>query len=717
MPLPTTRTTANTAAVHVADHNDHATQINANTTALAAKAFLPHTDDHVVYVSKGASASDANDGLTAYSAKATPQAAANALPGNFSGATGGGRIVILHGDYTGGLNITTPRTTVEFIGEGARLSGSGMASGKAVLRIAASRCKVIGGWVHDVPANGYGVMVNVNATADPVGSTVNTSNENTNIIGTFVDSLGANAVAFGIGPDTTYDVSETTLIGCSSVGNGSTSVHMKLGGGGTGNVLDTTNVGGNSQGHKYGLWIAGGSITSTGMCFQSSAVADIFLDKTPVGNIAIKGGRSENAFRFLLSSLVQFALPIAIEDYYVANIQNTDGKGVLLNSEAPIAFQGITLTGATVPQQFFVRQMQGSPASGVPAIVHFTHCWSDHPRPFGPLTERPGYLRTVVGGGQISTVDIQPAAGTSHNLRRDTVQRQTAAATYTFDAACASSFVVLLDRNCTAVTITHPKMGQVVTLEYVQNGVGGWTYVWPTNVGFAGNAAPTASTTARDSDSVTMRWTGSFWREINRAVAVRPPAGVAVALTDNFTGVDDFRPLTATATGGGTWEHLLGVMGRASNKAAPVLVEQSLGDANQNMAYTVAVVDRGVSTGTVQADVTYQAGYAGLVFNATDEKDFLLVVINATVMQTWCFINGDVDTVTTNAFAHTVGATYTLKVVVTATGFQIYENSVLKVNVADWTTDARYKKLRSGRKYGLVSSSLLNRFDAFDWAP
>lgn len=674
--------------------------------------LLPDPLDHVVYVSKGASASDANDGLSAGSAKATPQAAADALPGNYSGSTGGGRIVILHGDYTGGLNITTPRTTVEFIGEGARLVGTGLPSGSAVLRIAASRCKVHGGWITEVPANGVGVLVSVNETPLPPGSTAGTSNQNTELIGIFVDQLGTNAIAYGIGSDTNRDVSETAILGCSSVGNGATSTHIQLGNGAVGNVLDTSNVGGNSQNHRYGVIIAGGSLVSRGLNFQTSAEADVFITVTPVGPVSIEGGRSENAKRFVSSTGVQFATPMAFKDYLVTNLSNTDGKGVLWQSEIPVVFEGVTLNGNTVPQQFFVRQMQGTPGSAIPAIVQYKNCWADHPRPFGPLTERPGYLRVIEGGGQIATASIQPRAGVSANLRRDNVQVQTGAATFVFDAACASTFVVTLDRNCTGVTITHPKVGQVVTLEYRQNGVGGWTYAWPTNVGFAGNAAPTASSTAGDSDAITMRWCGSYWREVARSLAVRPPAPAPVDVADSFAGADDFRPLEITETGQ-VWQHLLGVVGRAGNKAAPSLLETSLGFSNQDQPFAVAVVDAGRKTGGVEVAIEYQAGQAGLVFSATDDKNFLYVWFDGSVLRTTAWLNGSADTLTTLGSPHVAGVTYTLKVIRTATGFRVYQDGVLVVAELDWTPDLRYKALKDGTMYGLFSSSLVNRFDSF----
>lgn len=78
-----------------------------------------------------------------------------------------------------------------------------------------------------------------------------------------------------------------------------------------------------------------------------------------------------------------------------------------------------------------------------------------------------------------------------------------------------------LAANASSSTITGGIVGQVLTIEWIQDATGGRTYVWPTSCKFAGGAPPTASTAAGYTDSVTFRYDGALWKELARAVGVR----------------------------------------------------------------------------------------------------------------------------------------------------------------------------------------------------
>lgn len=91
----------------------------------------------------------------------------------------------------------------------------------------------------------------------------------------------------------------------------------------------------------------------------------------------------------------------------------------------------------------------------------------------------------------------------------------------TLDAAYGNHQSISLTANVTSMTVTNPKTGQVMTVEFLQDATGSRTYVWPANFKFAGGAAPVASTTANWSDSVTVRYDGTNWREVSRSIGIR----------------------------------------------------------------------------------------------------------------------------------------------------------------------------------------------------
>jgi hypothetical protein len=92
---------------------------------------------------------------------------------------------------------------------------------------------------------------------------------------------------------------------------------------------------------------------------------------------------------------------------------------------------------------------------------------------------------------------------------------------FTLDASVGDHQSVTLTGNVSSMTVTNPKLGQVLTIEFIQDATGGRTYVWPSNFKFAGGAAPAASTTANWSDSVTFRYDGTSWRETSRSIGIR----------------------------------------------------------------------------------------------------------------------------------------------------------------------------------------------------
>jgi hypothetical protein len=101
------------------------------------------------------------------------------------------------------------------------------------------------------------------------------------------------------------------------------------------------------------------------------------------------------------------------------------------------------------------------------------------------------------------------------------IKSQTYAAALAIDASQCNHVTVTMTGNVTSTTVNNLTSGQELTIEYVQDGTGSRTYVWPTICKFAGGAAPTASTTAGWADAVTFIYDGTNLREKYRVIGVR----------------------------------------------------------------------------------------------------------------------------------------------------------------------------------------------------
>lgn len=134
----------------------------------------------------------------------------------------------------------------------------------------------------------------------------------------------------------------------------------------------------------------------------------------------------------------------------------------------------------------------------------------------------PGTNTTFGASGGIpapETVEVVPVNASLEPA----VKAQTLAANgaVTLDASLGGIQAVTLAANATSSAIVNPQIaGQLLTVEWIQDGTGSRTYVWPTNCKFAAGTAPAASTAAGDTDSVTFRWDGTNWKETARAIGV-----------------------------------------------------------------------------------------------------------------------------------------------------------------------------------------------------
>jgi len=87
----------------------------------------------------------------------------------------------------------------------------------------------------------------------------------------------------------------------------------------------------------------------------------------------------------------------------------------------------------------------------------------------------------------------------------------------TLDASQANAFFITLTANVTSATISNGVLGQKVTVAFTQGAGGSHTVSWPT-AKYAGGSAPTTSTTAGYTDTVTYIYDGTNWQEIARSI-------------------------------------------------------------------------------------------------------------------------------------------------------------------------------------------------------
>jgi hypothetical protein len=117
-----------------------------------------------------------------------------------------------------------------------------------------------------------------------------------------------------------------------------------------------------------------------------------------------------------------------------------------------------------------------------------------------------------------------PAAGAGSmfvfgsQVTSPSVQTLSANGAVTFNALSANLQLITLSANATSSSIPNPQLGQVMTIAWRQDAKGGHTYAWPSNWKFANGAAPTPSTTAGYTDSVTAFFDGTNWIEVSRAL-------------------------------------------------------------------------------------------------------------------------------------------------------------------------------------------------------
>ncbi len=665
--------------------------------------------DATIYVSHGSRASDNNDGLSPGSAVTTIAKAITLLAGlpgciqllasgnNSFAAPASGLVLVASQELRG---VGSNNASV--------IDGSTVTSGTAVLTLTGSRSAARDLHVTNVPAGKTGVRITW-IYGIP-------SNENSRLDNIFVDSIGANGTAFGIGDDTDHDVSEVCLTACCSVGNGSTSVHMVVGNGATGNVLDISNLGGNAQAHQYGLIVNGGAIVSLGMNFQANSV-DIWLKQPGVGNTSIRGGRSESASKFVLCDFgLQGYASAVVADYVAIAIKNTDGRGVDVGP-APIVFDNVTLAGSFCPQFFYQRLRADGEFVG---HLDARSCTSDHPNPFTSPYSRAG--RIVRSHGTRFIADAQFEVSVRRGTERWIRRINPTSSAYSFNPAWSNGADIQLALSPGAFTLAPgDAVGQRFSICFVQDGVGGWSYAWPSLCVFSGGSAPANVTTPRNRQRVEFEWNGRYWEQCGPIVSLLPPTLAANPIVETFAGGSQYNLGIPASGGPWPWEPFPG--GGSLGSAAGVCRTNSLGWVGDggpsdsglfSIAGAVAVIETGIALSSVSATFVWQQ-YEGIITHALDDQNFVLVYLASTQIG----IEGYNCGVSTSFGTHSTGVTlvpgttHTLLVQWTATNFVVSVDGAVVWNVPLGSFAAKFGDLT---KHGLYSSSRSATFSAFSVA-
>ena len=114
------------------------------------------------------------------------------------------------------------------------------------------------------------------------------------------------------------------------------------------------------------------------------------------------------------------------------------------------------------------------------------------------LTADANNLTKITGGIYIEEATLTFDATQDWDVRASPVAKVTLTANVTFDAP------------------TNPTTGQFISIVCYQDGTGSRTIAWNAVFEFAGDEAPTATTTASKGDMFTFRYNGAKWLEVGR---------------------------------------------------------------------------------------------------------------------------------------------------------------------------------------------------------
>ena len=282
-----------------------------------------------------------------------------------------------------------------------------------------------------------------------------------------------------------------------------------------GNIFNNTTVAG-------GIW-NGGTITGaaiSGGTISGAAITTSTLDSTPIGQTTPASGSFTSVASALdaLSFSSTPVFPAGTYGYFTMTLSNNVTSS--------------SITGGTNGQLITFDICQNGTGQTVGGTTTgFTFAWPSNyldPPVVNPILSACTIATAYYDGGYWTTVSTTPQL-LAGNF--DTVPYS---ATPVFPAASYSNFAIVLTANVTSSTITGGVSGQVATIDVCQNGTGGNTFVWPTNL----LQAPPVSSGASSCTGVAAVYDGTTnWHVI---------ANSSAATTTPLTGNLDTIPFTAT---------------------------------------------------------------------------------------------------------------------------------------------------------------------------
>jgi hypothetical protein len=281
-----------------------------------------------------------------------------------------------------------------------------------------------------------------------------------------------------------------------------------------GNIFNNTTVTG-------GTW-TGGTITGatiSGGTISGAAITSSTVDSTPIGQTTPASGvftslaASLNSMSF--SSTPVFAA--GSYGYFTMTLTNNVTSS--------------SITGGTNGQLITFDLCQNGTGQVVGGITTgFTFAWPanyTNPPVVNPALNACTIATAFYSGGFWTTVF------TSQQLLVGNFDTVPYSATPIFPAASYSNFAITLTGNVTSSTLTGGLLGQLATIYVCQNGTGGNTFIWPTNL----LNAPTVSSGAGTCTGVTAVYNGINWTTVASSTA---------SITTPLTGNLDIIPFTAT---------------------------------------------------------------------------------------------------------------------------------------------------------------------------
>lgn len=366
---------------------------------------------NLVYVSTRSSASDSNDGLSWWTAKATIAGALATLGGSAGTVVLDGRTWTLTSTDSFGNGVTLPNTGTILRGAGKYLTSINIGVNCTWgVKAFAGHCQV-----QDLTVNilngvtaSYGVGVSTTSPGSAEGCQFKDIQ---------VGVLGTVTACYAAGPDhpgaSDLDISVTHFEECYTTvtGGGSGTYGFLFGNGTTGNTLIPIAINCNANFTSYAVGLAGCGVTWIAGGSSGTLVADIIIIHTGLDSITFVGYRGENGVMALTAGYVgSLASAMILDncDFLSYTGPGASGNIIVWDVTGCLIVRGgqHNTTGANTNYIF-------NNSSGNQNSVIFQGVTTDVANPF-PALNLARTIRTIINHQYISSGLTTPSPGLSH---------------------------------------------------------------------------------------------------------------------------------------------------------------------------------------------------------------------------------------------------------------------------------------------------------------